>query len=619
MALRRKRSRGGISIVNPESVPKAWEHLVTNTRTTPVITKPKPPTLKQKDGRTTPVTLKSRPGYETRTLSRGAYLVPATPNMHLVDVTTSEIVQSWYNVGSLMISEYNSNVLTDGSLLVNGNPGPSCDSRYMGLHRYDKDSNCVWSFNIQNFLDNEINPLVGGYLGAHHDAWPLDNGNILIHGSHFINATPWGRGSNFESGFIMEIQPVGQNDANMLWQWWMEDHFIQDKDPSKEGYVIDVSNYPHMIDINLPSESNPGGTDNDGNFSHFNTIHYNPDLDAVVISSRTIGYGGGGENFIIQREYPYGGRIIWRCCNSENYGVVSPQLTRHQHGANWIPPNWPHGGDMVIFSNSYYNYFSNEESSAAVLKISNIPYVFNCDNEAPCEEARDIWHQYEWNIYSGPEGEGSIICYAQCGAFSLPDGNLWVATHNQGFEMSNYWPPYEVENPWDGGSVVWESEEITEPRPIRYVYGCTEDVCGNYDTATPYMLVYDDDSCYSPYCSCLLGDINCDGGWNVLDIVALANCVLAENCHCDYYQGEGNGVSCSSEAPWCCNIGTTSSNNNDKRYGPPPGMKNETQTAIIQKVLDIATKPQALNNPDDKMVQQQIVEMLESIVMLGRN
>ena len=27
-----------------------------------------------------------------------------------------------------------------------------------------------------------------------------------------------------------------------------------------------------------------------------------------------------------------------------------------------------------------------------------------------------------------------------------------------------------------------------------------------------------------------IGDINGDGGYNVLDIVALANCVLAQNC-----------------------------------------------------------------------------------------
>jgi hypothetical protein len=33
-----------------------------------------------------------------------------------------------------------------------------------------------------------------------------------------------------------------------------------------------------------------------------------------------------------------------------------------------------------------------------------------------------------------------------------------------------------------------------------------------------------------PECPCALGDINCDGSWNVLDVVNLANCVLDDNC-----------------------------------------------------------------------------------------
>ena len=31
-------------------------------------------------------------------------------------------------------------------------------------------------------------------------------------------------------------------------------------------------------------------------------------------------------------------------------------------------------------------------------------------------------------------------------------------------------------------------------------------------------------------CSAAIGDLNGDGDWDVLDIVALANCVLATNC-----------------------------------------------------------------------------------------
>ena len=34
----------------------------------------------------------------------------------------------------------------------------------------------------------------------------------------------------------------------------------------------------------------------------------------------------------------------------------------------------------------------------------------------------------------------------------------------------------------------------------------------------------------TPTASCNLGDMNGDGGYNVLDIVTLANCVLGNNC-----------------------------------------------------------------------------------------
>ena len=36
------------------------------------------------------------------------------------------------------------------------------------------------------------------------------------------------------------------------------------------------------------------------------------------------------------------------------------------------------------------------------------------------------------------------------------------------------------------------------------------------------------------------GDINEDGGWNVLDIVALANCILASNCEITGCNGDLN-------------------------------------------------------------------------------
>ena len=47
----------------------------------------------------------------------------------------------------------------------------------------------------------------------------------------------------------------------------------------------------------------------------------------------------------------------------------------------------------------------------------------------------------------------------------------------------------------------------------------------------------------SGQCTAAIGDLNCDGGYNVLDIVTLSNCVLAQNCEdLPYgYAGDLNG------------------------------------------------------------------------------
>ena len=46
------------------------------------------------------------------------------------------------------------------------------------------------------------------------------------------------------------------------------------------------------------------------------------------------------------------------------------------------------------------------------------------------------------------------------------------------------------------------------------------------------LIDYDETIVFSidPFACSQMGDINNDGGWNVLDVVTLANCVLAGNC-----------------------------------------------------------------------------------------
>ena len=79
------------------------------------------------------------------------------------------------------------------------------------------------------------------------------------------------------------------------------------------------------------------------------------------------------------------------------------------------------------------------------------------------------------------------------------------------------------------------SECVGTSTPPAYC-GCIDPEAFNYDIDA----AIDDGSCEYEY---LLGDLNGDGGWNVLDVVALANCVLASNCGDldNGYAGDMNG------------------------------------------------------------------------------
>ena len=80
------------------------------------------------------------------------------------------------------------------------------------------------------------------------------------------------------------------------------------------------------------------------------------------------------------------------------------------------------------------------------------------------------------------------------------------------------------------------------------------------------------------------GELNGDGGHNVLDIVTLANCVLAEDCGDKH---SGNPELDTKEA-----------------YTPPKGMSEEEHKVKIKDVLTVA---QNATNPKDKQIQRRIV------------
>ncbi|MCB0585843.1 MAG: aryl-sulfate sulfotransferase, partial [Phaeodactylibacter sp.] len=158
---------------------------------------------------------------------------------------------------------------------------------------------------------------------------------------------------------IIEVVPVGANDMNIVWQWEIKDHYIQDFDPAKLNYGV-VSEHPELFDINLP-ELNSSNSNSTRDWNHFNSIDYHPELDQILISTRN-----SDEIWILDHSttteeaashsggrYGKGGDILYRWGNASAYGraPVSEQKLFGQHGVNWIREGLSDAGKILIYNN----------------------------------------------------------------------------------------------------------------------------------------------------------------------------------------------------------------------------------------------------------------------------
>ena len=131
----------------------------------------------------------------------------------------------------------------------------------------------------------------------HHDVEPLPNGNILMiawekktaaeayaAGRTSLNENPL---NQMWSSAIFEIQPNGNGGGEVIWEWHLWDHLIQDADPSNDNFGV-ISEHPELFDINNGwiGGGGPGGANAD--WMHLNAISYNADYDQIVISSHRV-------------------------------------------------------------------------------------------------------------------------------------------------------------------------------------------------------------------------------------------------------------------------------------------------------------------------------------------
>ena len=353
-----------------------------------------------------------------------------------------EIINQWDHETSAATAPY---LLQDSTLIC---PFKVADPFMVGaayggkIIHYNWGGEIIWEYTYSDT----------NYL-QHHDIEPLSNGNILIVAwdrKTYLEAISAGRqdiDSDIWPDKIVELEPIGTNDANIVWEWRFWDHIIQNVDSSLSNYGI-ISDHPGLLDINLGSLSlAPLGY---SDWTHINSVDYNEDLDHILLSSRNMheiyiidhsttteeasGHSGGNSGM--------GGDILYRWGNPINYhrGQEEDRMFIGQHDANWILSEHPGYGDIMIFNNGSITSFGQDFTQSSVIQITpplNESGGYNIDeihSFAPID--------YSWDY------TGDFFSHIMSGAQRLENGNtiITVATERYIFEIDST------------GQTVWEYE-----------------------------------------------------------------------------------------------------------------------------------------------------------------
>jgi len=360
-----------------------------------------------------------------------------------------ELIHSWnsqYNAGLSQYVDYQGNlvrpIVYGGNNSVGGNGGAGG-----GVAKLDWQGNQLWVYNVN----------ANGQYMQHHDIEPLPNGNLLViawEARTAAEAAARGRvgGGSLTPEWIFEVEQDGATGGNIVWEWRVFDHTVQDVDASLDNYGI-IANHPELFDINN------GNTGDD--WLHYNGIDYNEEFDLIVISARFI-----NELFVIDHSttteeaasheggnYGKGGDFLYRWGNPANYnqGTTADRTLLGQHGARWVLDN-PTGNPMIsVFNNNNSGGGGGSGSRAVAFELPmNEDGSFNYTPGQAYEPAQPIIDRSVPSANTGSSVQG------------LPNGNFLYCTNAGGdigefnFDGDLLWN-YII--PTDGGGPVNQGQQ----------------------------------------------------------------------------------------------------------------------------------------------------------------
>ncbi len=336
------------------------------------------------------------------------------------------------------------------------------------VEKFDNKSNLLWEFEYSN----------EDYC-SHHDIEPLQNGNVLLIAWEYKTkdeAIAAGRNPNNGGSFlipdhIIEVEPTGFSSGDIVWEWHVWDHLIQDYDPTKENYGV-VEDHPELIDINY------GNAIPDWN--HINSIDYNEELDQILLSvnffneiwvidhstttEEAAGHSGGNSG--------KGGDLLYRWGNPQAYraGTESDRKYFSQHGASWVEKGCPGEGNILVFNNGVGRGYSSVDEIVPPLDNDD-NYIYTPGEAYGPDE--QIW------IFT-TKNPKDLYSFILSNAQRLPNGNTLICSSEQGLFLE-VTPEKEI---------VWQYKNFL-PTPfsncVARIFRYSEDYSGIPESKTISM------------------------------------------------------------------------------------------------------------------------------------
>jgi hypothetical protein len=262
--------------------------------------------------------------------------------------TTTYLINGTGVVNHTWESAYTPNL--DSYMLDNGSIMLAISSGNGGLQKIAYNGTVLWEYHYTRD---------GSY--ASHDIVPLPNGDVIMimqevkSRAQTIQAgrDPNHLGNYFCPDFLIQVHQTGPDSGDIVWEWHIWDHLIQDFDITKQNYG-NVSEHPELIDINF-------GEDFVGDWIHMNSVDYNPKFDQILMSAHNF-----DEVWVIDHSttteeaashdgghYGYGGDLLYRWGNPQAYdrGTAADEKLYFQHQVTWIKSGLPGAGHILVFSN----------------------------------------------------------------------------------------------------------------------------------------------------------------------------------------------------------------------------------------------------------------------------